>query len=483
MLRELIPDVAVEQDVLITGITDDSRRVKKGDLFLAMPGSNHDGRNYIADVAASAAAVLCERPLPREELGVPIIPIDDLRGKSGYIASQYFGQPSQQLRLVAVTGTNGKSSVANFVATSASRLGSKCGVIGTLGVGTPQALDTPQAPTLTTPDAITLQSHLAAQLREGCSMVALEASSHGLAQGRLNGTAIDVAAFTNISRDHLDFHDSFEAYLESKERLFRWPDLKTAVLNADDPRLERLLRMTTAGEKITYGLGAKADVIARSIEPGMSGMTFELVSPWGTAQIESRLIGRFNVSNLLATVSVLAALDFDFHDISGVLGQIENVPGRMNRITTDGFPDVVIDYAHTPDALANALTAVRECSDGKVWCVFGCGGDRDKGKRAEMGRIASSLADHLIVTNDNPRYENPGSITNDILKGIETRKNVEVELSRAAAINNAIESAEGNDVILIAGKGHEDYQEIEGERKPYSDFVVVGKCFSQRSAG
>ena len=472
MLSQLIPDVPLKRDVMIQGITDDSRKVKQGDLFVALPGIRNDGRAYIHDVEGLAAAVICEFPAPTEDIGIPVVGVKDLREKTGDIASRYFGEPSQQLTVFAVTGTNGKTSVANFVAEAATRLGRKCGVIGTLGIGVPPALT---VIALTTPDAITLQSELASLLGEGCSMVALEASSHGLAQGRLNGTSIEVAAITNISRDHLDYHDSFDDYMETKRRLLEWPALKTAIFNLDDPRAEEISR-SAQGEIISYGLAKNADVIASSIEFSVSGLSFDLTSPWGEAKVTSGLLGRFNVSNLLATVGVLGAMGFEFQKIADVLGEIGNVPGRMDVIRQEGFPLVVVDYAHTPDALEKALLALREHMLGKVWCVFGCGGDRDSGKRPQMGEVASRLADHVVITNDNPRGENPQSIANDISKGI--RRKVFVELSRVSAIQLAIESADVDDVVLIAGKGHENYQEIDGEKRPYSDFAVVKQCFS-----
>lgn len=472
MLSQLIPDVSLERDVMIQGITDDSRNVKQGDLFVALPGIRNDGKAYIHDVEGLAAAVICEFPAPTEDIGIPVVGVKGLREKAGDIASRYFGKPSQQLTVFAVTGTNGKTSVANFVAEAATRLGRKCGVIGTLGHGVPPALT---AAGLTTPDAITLQAELASLLGEGCSMVALEASSHGLAQGRLNGTSIEVAAITNISRDHLDYHDSFDDYMETKQRLLEWPTLKTAIFNLDDPRAEEISR-SAQGEIISYGLAKNADVIASSIELSISGLAFDLTSPWGEGKVTSGLLGRFNVSNLLATVGVLGAMGFEFQKIADVLGEIGNVPGRMDVIRQEGFPLVVVDYAHTPDALEKALLALREHMRGKVWCVFGCGGNRDSGKRPQMGEVASRLADHVVITNDNPRDENPQSIANDISKGI--KRKVCIELSRVSAIRLAIESADVGDVVLIAGKGHENYQEIGGEKRPYSDFSVVKQCFS-----
>ena len=475
MLSQLIPDEVLSDDIWIGGITDDSRKFREGDLFLAMPGINHDGRKYIGEVADRAAAILCEPPLPTSAGSVRILPVAGLREKSGAIASRYFGEPSKELTVFAVTGTNGKTSVANFVANAANLLGIRCGVVGTLGAGIPDELDVRLTDGLTTPVAITLQSALASIVDQGCAMVALEASSHGLSQRRLNGTSIDIAAFTNLSRDHLDYHDSMDAYLQSKKQLLEWPHLKTAIFNADDPYCGAMCRDVSA-DRIFYGVTNKADVVASCIDISDQGVSFKLDSPWGASTVSSNLLGRFNISNLLASVCVLGALDYDLDEIANVIGQINNVPGRMQSVRHAEQPLIVIDYAHTPDALNQALCSLREHISGEVWCVFGCGGDRDMGKRGEMGEIASQNADHLILTNDNPRFENPNNITNDIIKGIVLGKEYEIELSREVAISRAIRRAGAQDAVLVAGKGREVYQEVQGEKQACSDFKVVEQC-------
>ena len=475
MLSQLVPDEVLSGDIWVSGITDDSRKLREGDLFLAMPGIDHDGRKYIGEVADRAAVILCEPPVPANAGSAQILPIAGLRAKSGNIASRYFGEPSKALTVFAVTGTNGKTSVANFVANSANALGIRCGVVGTLGAGMPDKLDVRLTDGLTTPAAVTLQSTLASLVDQGCAMVALEASSHGLNQRRLNGTSIDIAAFTNVSRDHLDYHDSMDAYLKSKKQLLQWPHLKTAIFNADDPYCGAMSSDVSA-DRIFYGVANKADVVASSIDISERGVSFKLDSPWGASTISSNLFGRFNISNLLATVCVLGVLDYDLDEIAEVIGHITNLPGRMQAVRRTGQPLVVIDYAHTPDALHKALLALREHVSGEVWCVFGCGGNRDVGKRAEMGEIASQNADHLIVTNDNPRLEDPQEIVNDIVEGVDAGKEYEVELSREVAISRAIRQAGGQDVVLIAGKGHEAHQEIQGEKQAFSDFKVVEQC-------
>ena len=477
MLSQLIPDTPLDRDVLVNGISDDSRKMEEGHVFLAMPGLQHDGRAFIDDVAGRASAILCEAPVPGVDVDVPLIEIENLRMEAGKIASRFFGNPSGQMKVVAVTGTNGKTSVSNYIATAANNLGCPCGVIGTLGTGVPDALNNPG---LTTPDAISMQTSLASLRKDGCAMIALEASSHGLAQGRLNGTAIDVAVFTNLTHDHLDYHESFETYLQSKQRLFEWPGLHTAVINRDDPHGETL--SSVSSRTIFYGF-EDADVVASSIELHADGLSFDLESPWGSTRLESTLIGRFNISNLLATVSVLGVLGFDLDDITSAVGEIRNVTGRMHTLSKDGLPRVVIDYAHTPDALANALTAVQEHCSGQLWCVFGCGGDRDKGKRSLMGSVAVHFSNYIVVTDDNPRNEDPDSIVNDIMKGIDNVENVEKISPRPDAIAYAINHAGEEDVILIAGKGHESYQEIRGSREVYSDFEAVRQCFEQQRTG
>jgi UDP-N-acetylmuramoyl-L-alanyl-D-glutamate--2,6-diaminopimelate ligase len=478
MLSELIPEEIVPHDVQVTGITDDSRRVARGDLFLARPGGSHDGRAFIAEVADRAAAILCESPAPVLKSGnppdVPIIELSNLEQRTGDIANRFYGRPSEKLRVVAVTGTNGKTSVTNYVAAAAATLGAQCGVIGTLGSGTPGALNNPG---LTTPDAISLQRSLAALVDEDCSMVAIEASSHGLEQGRLNGVAIDIGVFTNLTRDHMDYHGSLADYVRAKRRLFEFAGVQTAVVNKDDPQCDAVV--PAALPRIYYGF-KDADVTASSIEVRPDGVSFELRSPWGTAQVDSPLLGRFNISNLLATTGVLGSLGYDAEHIAVALSTISNVDGRMQAVKSEGCPLVVIDYAHTPDALEKALHAVREHCAGGLWCVFGCGGNRDAGKRPLMGAAAESHSDHVVLTDDNPRDEKSADITDQVMAGMSDSESIKVILNREDAIAYAISRAEDTDVVLVAGKGHETYQEIGGERQYYSDHEVVARCLSER---
>ena len=482
MLSELLPNITLDEDVFIRGITDDSRKVSNGCLYIAIRGQKNDGKKYVSEVEQSAAAILCDGPIPSSSRSIPIIMVDDLKNQRGQIASRFFGDPSKKLTVFAVTGTNGKTSVANFVATTANNLGTQCGVVGTLGVGFPSALDIEKIEGLTTPDAITLQSNLASLLSKGCTMAALEASSHGLSQMRLDGTKIKIAAYTNLSRDHLDYHPSMASYLNAKRRLMQWPELEIAVLNADDIHCEDISKNVCA-EKIFYGFTTKSDVVASSIDLNESGMSFTIDSPWGKATLKSNLMGEFNVSNLLAAAGVLGALGFDFKELTSALGELRTLPGRMHVLRRTDCPSIVIDYAHTPAALRSVLLGLRSHFPGKIWCVFGCGGGRDKGKRREIGEIAFELADRLIITSDNPRFEEPEEIANDIVKGIKDSEFYIIELSREMAIKKVISEADQNDVILIAGKGHELYQEVRGNKKFFNDLDTVERYISTVSKG
>ncbi|MDA1299095.1 MAG: UDP-N-acetylmuramoyl-L-alanyl-D-glutamate--2,6-diaminopimelate ligase [Proteobacteria bacterium] len=478
MLSQLIPDLNLDRDVPVSGVSADSRKLLAGNVFLAIPGDRVDGRAFIGEVRAKASAVLCEPPIPPGLEGPMVIAVSGLQAKAGEIASRFFGEPSRAMNVIAVTGTNGKTSVSMFIADAMTRLGTRCGVVGTLGTGIVGAL---RQTGMTTPDAITMQSSLADLKDIGCGAVAVEASSHGLAQGRLNGTSIDVAIFTNLTRDHLDYHGDEQTYGAAKRSLFSWPGLNGAVVNIDDPFGADIAASLTGVSLTTCG-SAGADVMAVNLEPGADGIRFDLVTPWGSARIHSSLFGRFNVANLLATAGTLAALEFKFDEIIRVLPEIAPVPGRMNVVRSPGLPIVIVDYAHTPDALANALRAAREHCRGSLWCVFGCGGDRDNGKRPMMGSVAEAAADHLMVTDDNPRSESAPAIVREILGGMKAPGKALTISPRGDAIRSVLGQADPEDVVLIAGKGHETYQEINGERIPYSDFEVVREMAATRTA-
>nr|WP_246434885.1 UDP-N-acetylmuramoyl-L-alanyl-D-glutamate--2,6-diaminopimelate ligase [Quisquiliibacterium transsilvanicum] len=490
---ELVPETALELGAWLratlpsgAALQADSRLVRPGDAFFAYPGLRIDGRGFMADaLARGAAAVVVEAdgaaPLP--EASVPMRACAGLRTLAGSIASAYHGRPSEGLDLIAVTGTNGKTSVSQWVARGLAEFGRRSGVIGTLGSGPVGSLE--QSSGLTTPDALGLQSTLARFAASGVDSVAAEASSIGLDQGRLNGTRIAVAAFTNLSRDHLDYHGTMEAYAQAKTHLFAWPGLRAVVVNGDDPAGRLMLAATRTGPKapqrIVYGLnpgrhGARGDrtLIAERVFEDGSGIQMTLSGDFGSADLRLRLLGLFNVSNALAAAGCWLALGHTFERVVEALERLDSVPGRMQTIQEDGAPLVVVDYAHSPDALDNVLVSLRSVAvrrGGRLWCVFGAGGDRDIGKRAQMGLVAERAADHLVITSDNPRSESPFRIVSDIRAGL-IREPALTELDRAAAIHAAIARAAVADVVLVAGKGHENYQEIAGARLPFSDVEV-----------
>jgi UDP-N-acetylmuramyl-tripeptide synthetase len=480
-LLELWPAIsAAHAAISVSAVVLDSREVRHGMLFIALKGQQRDARDFIADViAAGAAAVFAEQDekWPQETVinGIPVIVIPDLAQQVGVIASRFFNGPSSAMKVLAVTGTNGKTSVANLLASALTHLGRKSAVLGTLGNGIYGALE---KSTHTTLDACHLQALLAQFLTEGAVCTAMEASSHGLVQGRLNGTSIDVALFTNLTRDHLDYHGDMENYAAAKEILFRWPGLKAAVLNADDPVSERYRAAIAAPVRVLrYSQQAEtvADVRALDVQPTLRGLSLRVATPAGDCDLDVALLGRFNVSNLLAVIGGLLALEVPLSDISEALRFVTPVPGRMESFIGE-HPTVVVDYAHTPDALEKVLASLREHAEADLVCVFGCGGDRDRGKRPQMGRIASRLADRVIVTSDNPRSEHPEAIVSDILAG--AGSDVVVEMDRHRAIHQTIAAAGRHDIVLIAGKGHEDYQEIAGVRHPFSDAQEVRAALS-----
>ncbi len=483
----------------IKRLATDSRQVRRGDTFVAYPGEIRDGRDYIPQaIANGAASVLWEsgdfawNPAWRAaHLGVP-----NLRRHAGEIASHVYGRPSARLWMIGVTGTNGKTSCSQWIAQSLTRAGRKCAVIGTLGQGFPGALE----PSInTTPDAVWLHAALSGFLKRGARSASMEVSSHGLAQHRLSGVEFDVALLTNLTRDHLDYHGTMRSYRATKTKLFKGPSLKCAVLNLDDKLGVELAARMPRGELSVLGYGFSRMPAARgrkllrvqggNLHVGADGLSFDVSTPWGSASLESRLIGRFNAANLLGSLATLLASEVSLEDSVKALQRVKAVPGRTERYGGGRRPLIVVDYAHTPDALEKILTALRELADSglksskrlanaqrstldsQLICVFGCGGDRDRGKRPLMGRVASRLADRVIITNDNPRGEDPFAIIADILEGAETE--CAVVPDRARAIRQAVAAARRGDVVLIAGKGHERYQESGGVRRPFSDAAVA----------
>lgn len=464
--------------VMVTGLALDSRQVQRGDVFLALAGVQARGHEFInSAVENGAVAVLYDADAGAVSTNckVPCVAIAGLAHKAGVIAERFFDEPSRELFMVGVTGTNGKTSCTQFLA-QAYHEDAPCGVIGTIGNGFYGALDVASH---TTPDAISLH-RLLRQLRDqGATRVVMEVSSHGLDQGRVAGVNFDVAVFTNLSRDHLDYHGDMAAYGRAKSRLFSLPGLRWAVINTDDTFGRSLVdEIPTAVGVLTYGMDAydakRGDRIqGRLMRLDRQGLVLAVDTPWGQGTIKSPLLGRFNASNLLAVLGALLASGIKFETAVQRLQQLNTVPGRMQRFGKEGQPLVVVDYAHSPDALYQVLTTLREHCVGKLWCVFGCGGNRDRGKRPLMGEVAEQYADRVVITNDNPRHEDPQTIIDGIRSGMKHSEAVIVIVDRAQAIAHAVQQAGADDVVLVAGKGHEDYQQVGDVRHPFSDCAQV----------
>ena len=459
----------------VTGtLCTDSRQVRPGDGFIAWPGAATDGRRHVAAaLAAGAAACLVEHA------GVQAYGFSDgrvaayagLKAATGTLAAAYFNAPSARLQLVAVTGTNGKTSTAWWLAQALSRLGRRCGVVGTLGIGEPGAI---VANGLTTPDPVLLQQQLRRFADDGFTACALEASSIGLEEKRLDGTRLDVAVFTNFTQDHLDYHQSMEAYWQAKTRLFGWPGLRAAVINIDDAKGGELAAALAAMplDVWTVSCTEAARLRAEKISQDAQGMRFEVVEGGERHVLECALVGQYNVSNLLGVIASLRALAVPLADAVAACARLLPVPGRTETVARPGWPLVVIDYAHTPDALKKVLAALRPVAEGRggrLWCVFGCGGDRDASKRPLMAAAAEQNADRLTVTSDNPRGEDPQAIIRHMLQGLSRPQAALVEPDRRLAIAQALQAARPCDVVLLAGKGHENYQEVKGVKLAFSD--------------
>jgi UDP-N-acetylmuramoyl-L-alanyl-D-glutamate--2,6-diaminopimelate ligase len=473
--------VAAAPSVSISGLTLNSRAVQPGWAFVALQGLRSHGLAYVHDaIAAGATVVLWEPP---KDGSAPVLPanvvdvcIPDLAAKLGTIADRFFDEPSKSLRIAAVTGTNGKTTTAFVLAAAIEALGVDAAYAGTLGYG---RVATVQPRPHTTPDCISVHRELSELLGEGVRSVAMEATSHALDQHRVAGVRFETAVFTNLTRDHLDYHGTLEAYGEAKARLFAWPGLEHAIINIEDAFGRELAARPLAASIIVYGRDAIGEfatahphvrfVRAQRVATQPLGLDIDIDSSWGQARLHSRLIGAFNVDNLLAVLSTLLAMGVAFDKAIAAVECASAPPGRMEMLTAPGKPIVLVDYAHTPDALDKALRAVRAHCTGRIWVVFGCGGDRDTGKRPQMGRIAEAGADEVIVTDDNPRTEDGEAIVANILAGMQQPQRARVERDRAAAIRLAISQASAGDVVLIAGKGHEDYQIVGTTTRPFSD--------------
>jgi UDP-N-acetylmuramoyl-L-alanyl-D-glutamate--2,6-diaminopimelate ligase len=476
-------------DVEVTGIEMDSRRVSAGDLFLACKGHGAHGLAYLEQALERGAAAVAWEPAAgwgAPEIGIPEVAVPELSLHAGEIAARFYGQPTQSLYCVGITGTDGKTSTAYLVAQALDRLDIPCAYIGTLGNGRIGRL---VAGTHTTPDPVALQRQIAQLREQHVAALAMEVSSHALDQQRVAGVKFDTAVLTNITRDHLDYHGTVENYARAKRRLFERPEVQHLVLNRDDEHGRQWARELGAAARarlITYGLDGEAPdaarwIVGRNLRLHGRGLDFDLDTSWGDAHIDSRLLGRFNAYNLMAALAALLARGTPLDDAVSALAQASTVPGRI-----EGFRGaraqalVVVDYAHTPEALAQILTAVRAHTRGKLHCVFGCGGDRDRGKRPLMGAAAAQLADDLIITDDNPRSEDPEAIVGAIREGAGAAARTIHD--RALAIRTAVAEAAAGDSVVVAGKGHEDTQIYGSEVRHFSDREFVASLVGTTAA-
>ncbi len=477
----------------VTGLCLDSRTAQMGDLFFALDGQQLHAKVFIDEaIKRGANVVMWESPVPQQEErnGVPVYGVPDLKNLVGGIAERFYGEPSRQQFVIGVTGTNGKTSVTQFIA-HALQQDAPCGVIGTLGNGVFGQL---QSTGFTTPDAVTLHTLLDDLRHDDVNQVVMEVSSHGLDQGRVAGVNFDVAVFTNLTHEHLDYHGDMKNYGRAKRRLFERKGLKCAVINIDDEYGRELLAsMPASVDTVSYGFGRGdllPSLLGSDLQLGLNGLRMQVQSNWGTADLQVPLLGGFNASNLLAALGALLATEMNFDEAIRRLSTLNPVPGRMqgyggseasdNLMGADEQPLVVVDYAHTPDALEQVLTALRGHTETKLWCLFGCGGDRDRSKRALMAAVAERLADQVVVSDDNPRSENSQVIIADILQGFERVDEVWVIPGRDKAIASVVLAAAKGDVVLIAGKGHEDVQIIGDQRLPFSDAQEVEKALILR---
>ena len=464
-------------DVDVLDLVLDSRQVHPGAAFLAVPGTQTHGLDHVDDALARGAAVVVYEPsAAHPDVAAPSIAVPGLKAQLGELARAYFARGAEPLTLAGITGTNGKSTVAHLVAQAQTLRGTPCGYLGTLGHGVPPQV---VAQTLTTPDCLTLHRTLRSL---SVSYAVMEVSSHALAQDRIAGLEFQTAVFTNLSRDHLDYHGDLASYRDAKARLFQLPALQQAVLFADDPFGPILARgLDAAVTRIDVSLQRDADIRGRLVAADIHGIEVEVRGPGGQGVITSPLVGDFNAENLLLALGVLIAWEVPLAEACEALGRCSSPAGRMQVFGGgDGEPWVVVDYAHTPAALARALEHLRGITRAELWCVFGCGGQRDTGKRAAMGTAAARFAEHIVLTDDNPRDEDPGVIVADIRAGIAAHPDVEIEHDRRRAITAVVNRAHAEDVVLVAGKGHEESQWIAGEQREFNDCAVVEQALAGR---
>lgn len=475
-LARLLPDVTLPpalQDCVVTGLTLDSRTLRAGDAFVAIPGAAVDGRRFIDQALQAQASCVLAEAEGLEQQADRLLAVSDLKTQLGALAAQFYGTAQAGDLLVGVTGTNGKSSVAWFLRSALNALGRQCAMIGTLGMQFGAiAFDNDH----TTPDVLSLHRTLAAFHQAGANACVMEVSSHALTQGRADGVPIQVAVFTNLSRDHLDYHGTMPAYFAAKQRLFMRPDVTLAVINADDSHGQQLLQQLPAQVRaVTFGAADNAVVRVLACRADATGIGMTVALPDGELAVELPLFGAFNVSNVLAVMAVLHGLGHAAADIGRALQALTPVPGRMQQVNRAQAtqPCVLVDFAHTPDAVEKALTAVTEHFSGHVWCVIGCGGNRDQGKRPLMAAVAEQLSQRLVLTSDNPRNEDPLFIIGQMQAGLVAPQKALVEPDRAAAIDLAIRQAGAGDVVVICGKGHETTQEINGQFYPLDDRALA----------
>ena len=483
-LLQGIKGVNVSRDSVVSGLALDSRKVQAGDLFLAVAGAQTHGLQHARQAIALGAAAVAWEPVSDDAslaemaalLPVPVVAVPDLGCAVGLIADRFYGHPSRGLFMIGVTGTDGKTSCCHFIAQALNSDDRRCGVIGTLGYG---LYDELSAATHTTPDALTVQQALSSMQQKGARCVVSEVSSHAMDQGRVRGVNFDLAVLTNLTRDHLDYHGNVEAYAEAKRKLFNTEGLRYAVINADDQFGSALLDAIPPGvAPIAYRLENKPFrtrfpaqwVIGRNLQFDVSGLRMDVMTPWGSGTLQCGLLGRFNASNLLATLASLCVSGLPFEEAMRRLAATRTVPGRMESFDMGaGHPLVVVDYAHTAGALEAALSSLRAHCSGKLWCVFGAGGDRDHGKRSLMGAVAERFADRVVLTDDNPRTEDAEKIVEDICAGLKQPAAVQIEHDRGHAISFALQHAGADDIVLVAGKGHETVQLVGNKAIPFSD--------------
>ncbi len=490
LLVGMVKTPSLITDAEVTSITMDSRQLENDALFIATAKTIEHRQVHLKQaIAKGAKAILIDQKLPLSDAeqncisatAVQVIAVVELDRKVSEIAARFYGHPSLALTVIAVTGTNGKTSVSQFIAQCLEASGKPCGVIGTLGIGRLQGLTESG---MTTPDPVSIQAALAKFCHQSINHVVLEASSHALEQGRLNSVAIDVAVLTNLSRDHLDYHQDMASYAAAKQRLFEFASVKNVVINADDIFGQSLIESFANKNNIrlmTYSrLTTKASLTVTAIDTSLKGLNFTLINATKAYKICSKILGQFNIDNLLATAGSLLAINMAVEDVARLLSQCSAINGRMQMLGNDKQATVVIDFAHTPDALEKVLQSLREHlpNQGQLWCVFGCGGDRDTGKRPLMGTSADLYADHVVLTADNPRSEDNQAIVAAILKGVQQGSQLHIEHDRKQAITYAISHAKQEDIVLIAGKGHEQYQDIAGVKHPFNDIAVATQALA-----